>query len=941
MYTAEAQTVDMEVKQGPNIDVVLTVGLTDQNIDTFESDLDAALQSKGIPAGKLKVQGFERTTISSNSEEAAAIFNNWTRWGYNPQTWEFVDADKVIRRINNDLMAGFYDPNFDSSNYTLEVDVTTSGGDNDDIGITFGMENGPIGSYLFNFSGAVRTLNTSEFIPGHGFATGLYKITRDDGGSNPRHYVQGLLGSESNIFNPSSNTTWYHLKLEVKGAKIKIWLDDNLIIDYTAPQDVGGSYGFFSNSQPNATFKNIEATTLSLKKFKDVLREPQWRNSAMRFNVNLDDIEVDDFDVDSDLSEILMRTINEDIHYLGWGTNANQAQFERFIAQNNTQGTFVNRDSGSYATWIDDIAQYIYEQYQFGTVTAGDYFIAGTSVEIAVDPAELKSNTANASYPNGRWKIEHDETYYSNNTGKVSWNNLYLEDVPEFYEKTGKYTFSFEDLPTAPSTLYFHRKPIASFTYNPGTGALTNTSYDLDGGANNGLAQSEWKWKSVDASSTNDWTTGQFNPAGQPDGQYLIMLKVQDHQGVWSAPTSIYVEKTAATGGSDDLPIAQFNITPDVLTTYSGGMTIVIGNNSADPFGRTLTTEEWIVVKRVYDVDDNPVDTEVYNASTPLTDFSAYNTESAEYIISLRTQTDTGVWSLPFYRTLTIIHDATNPTMAASPANGNITTDDTIQLTFQDESNGSGFDVQRYVLSQSATPPATDDASWKSWSNSQSKDVSFSSGGTWYIHAEAKDSAGNTGTDTFGPYSLTLILSAEDDLALTDEDTDSAPINVLYNDSYNTGGTVTITIDTQGTKGVATVDGDNNIVYAPNENENGTDTVVYQLDNDGTLATGTITISIRAVDDPPVANADSFNVDENATINDDVSTNDEEVDGDTLTYYLVGGHHMQHPLPLIPMEHLPMKTTEMKLIPIHLPIGMKMLIIFRNRNSNLKYCVAE
>ena len=64
-----------------------------------------------------------------------------------------------------------------------------------------------------------------------------------------------------------------------------------LVIDFTATENIGGSYGFFSNSQPFATFKNITATSLSLKKFKDVLREPQWRNSAMRINVNLDDQE--------------------------------------------------------------------------------------------------------------------------------------------------------------------------------------------------------------------------------------------------------------------------------------------------------------------------------------------------------------------------------------------------------------------------------------------------------------------------------------------------------------------------------------------------------------------------------------------------------------------------------------------------------------------------
>ena len=45
------------------------------------------------------------------------------------------------------------------------------------------------------------------------------------------------------------------------------------------------------------------------------------------------------------------------------------------------------------------MAQYIYEQYLIETITTGEYFIAGTSVEIAVNPAEMKTNTANASFP--------------------------------------------------------------------------------------------------------------------------------------------------------------------------------------------------------------------------------------------------------------------------------------------------------------------------------------------------------------------------------------------------------------------------------------------------------------------------------------------------------------------------------------------------------------
>jgi gliding motility-associated-like protein len=885
------QTVNMEVQQGPNIDVVLTVGITDENIETFEQDLGAALASKGIPADKLYVQGFERTTISSNSEDAADIFNNWVRWGYNPGTWEFVDADKFIRRTNNDYMAGFYDPVFDSSNYTLEADIAfTQGSDDDDMGITFGMENGPIGSYLFNLSGAVRGFTTNEFKPGHGFASGLYKITKDDGSSNPQHYVQGLQSAENVIFDHTSTTTWYHFKIVVSGKNVKIYMDDALIINYTADQEIGGSYGFFSNSQPYATFKNIEVTSLSLKKFKDVLREPQWRNGAMRFNVNLDDQEVADFDNDQDLAEILMRTINENIHYIGWGLNDNKSQFERFVQQNNDQGTFVNRDTGSWSSWIDDMAQYIYEQYQFNTVSEGDYFIAGTSVEIAVDPSEMKTGTANANFPNGRWKITHDETFFPNNQGRVSWNDLYLEDVPEFYEKTGKYTFTFENLPTAPTTLYFHRKPVASFTYSGDTGYINNTSYDLDGGADNGIAQSEWKWKSVDATATNDWVDGQFNKNSVEDGEYLVMLKVQDHQGTWSSPTSIYVEKTTSSGGETDLPIAQFNILPDLITTYTGNMTITVEDNSVDPYGRNLSTQQWIVTQRVYDVEGNPTDTEIYNSSTPMTDFSSYNNLSAEYIISLRTKTDTGVWSEPFYRTLTIVDDNTAPTITADPSSGNLDTDTNVQLVFQDENGGSGFDVQRFARVQSATPPATNHQSWTSWSNSQSKNTSFNAGGSgWYIHAEVMDNAGNVGKTSFGPYDITFVVSADDDLAILDEDTTSAPIDVLYNDVYDTNSTPTLTIKAQGTKGNAIVNSSNQVVYTPNANENGTDTVTYELDDNGTKVTAVITLSIIPVDDKPIAVADSFTLDENGTLNEDVSTNDVEVDGDDRLYHLIDG----------------------------------------------------
>ncbi|WP_181899559.1 gliding motility-associated C-terminal domain-containing protein [Flagellimonas nanhaiensis] len=888
----------MTVQQGPNVDVMVTVGSANVDLSTFENDLEQAMYNKGIPLGKLRVEAFQRSTISSDQADASDIFNSWNVMDFNgaepPNPHNYLSsagggaysgtyfsfdsntnqiiADPVARNSGNYGVA-MYDPTGDVADGTISATFGLSGDPyvHAEVGFIFRkVDNDNFYAYIID--NHTYCGNLQSYAPGDGYPaeailkrengiTTILAVNTNSGTTGSATY--GWDANRADMFGAFYNGQAIDFRIEMSGDDIKIsrrggggtagtdWIESFNITDTTHSS---GSYGFYVHEQQNAYFKDIAIEKLELRAFKDVLREPQWRNSALRFNVNLDDIEVADFDVDSDLSEILMRTINEDIHYIGWGTNANQAQFERFIIQNNTQGTFINRDAGSWATWIDDMAQYIYNQYLFGTVTAGDYFIAGTSVEIDVDPAEMKTNTANASYPSGRWKITHDETYFDNNEGKVSWNGLYLEDVPEFFEKPGQYTFTFEDMPTAPSILFFHRKPIASFTYSPSTGVFNNTSYDLDGGANNGINQNEWKWKSVDAASTDDWTVGVFDKNAVPDGEYLVMLTVQDHQGTWSSPTSVFIELDGSgSAGSTDLPVAQFNIQPDELFTYSGNMSINIEDNSIDPYGRTIATNEWIVTQRTYDNDGNPTDTEIYNSTTPMTDFSAYNTLSADYIISLRVQTDTGVWSEPFYRTLGITHDTTDPTISATPSSGSIDTDTNIVLAFQDEGTGSGFDVQRYVLVQDVNPPATGDSSWSSWSNSQSKSVSFSSGGTgWYIHAEAKDNAGNTAASTFGPFDIALVVAANNDLAVVQEDTTSDPIDVLYNDVYDTNNTPTITITVQGTRGTASVNGSNQVIYIPNSNENGSDTVTYELDDAGTVVTATITISITPADDLPI-----------------------------------------------------------------------------------------
>jgi len=84
------------------------------------------------------------------------------------------------------------------------------------------------------------------------------------------------------------------------------------------------------------------------------------------------------------------------------------------------------------------------------------------------------------------------------------------------------------------------------------------------------------------------------------------------------------------------------------------------------------------------------------------------------------------------------------------------------------------------------------------------------------------------------------------------------------------------------------MDTDGSYVYTPPENFNGEDSVDYTLTDGSLTDIGTLTITVDPVNDAPVAVDDVIaDVDEDTpvtlTVNDIVTTNDSDVDGDTLT----------------------------------------------------------
>jgi ELWxxDGT repeat protein len=117
-----------------------------------------------------------------------------------------------------------------------------------------------------------------------------------------------------------------------------------------------------------------------------------------------------------------------------------------------------------------------------------------------------------------------------------------------------------------------------------------------------------------------------------------------------------------------------------------------------------------------------------------------------------------------------------------------------------------------------------------------------------------------------------------------------AASGLLANDSDPDGAALTVTGFAYAGTGTLSVYADGGFVYVPAADFNGNDSFTYTVsDGQGGSATGAVTLTVTAVNDAPVANDDVYFGTEDAAFGGDLSLNDSDVDGDTLTYGIVGG----------------------------------------------------
>jgi len=147
-------------------------------------------------------------------------------------------------------------------------------------------------------------------------------------------------------------------------------------------------------------------------------------------------------------------------------------------------------------------------------------------------------------------------------------------------------------------------------------------------------------------------------------------------------------------------------------------------------------------------------------------------------------------------------------------------------------------------------------------------------------------SDGHGGTDTAKVTVIVFPLNdapiAVDDAAATDEDV-NVKIEVLANDTDADGDTLSVISATEPANGEAEINADGSITYKPDANWHGTDTFTYTIsDSHGEIDTATVTVTVFPMNDPPVAEDDSAETDEDAAIDIDVLANDTDIEGDTL-----------------------------------------------------------
>jgi T1SS-143 domain-containing protein len=259
---------------------------------------------------------------------------------------------------------------------------------------------------------------------------------------------------------------------------------------------------------------------------------------------------------------------------------------------------------------------------------------------------------------------------------------------------------------------------------------------------------------------------------------------------------------------------------------------------------------------------------------TPAANFSGI--DSFTYTVTDGALTDTGTVTL----TVTAVNDA--PTAAADTAS---TAEDTpVVIDVLANDNDADGDPLTVTAASAANGTVTIDP--VTGALTYTPNANFSGSDT--INYTLSDGAGGTSAGTVA-VTVSPVADAPvaiDDAATVTEDTPfTSVVSLIANDTDADGDVLTAVAGTFATAqgGSVTIAANGSYVYTPAANFNGTDSFTYTVTDGALTDTGTVTLTVNAVNDAPVAGADTASTAEDVPVVINVLANDSDVDGDPLT----------------------------------------------------------
>lgn len=329
----------------PKVKLIIRNTDTNMDIEKMKQDIKNKLAKDNISAGFMDLALGGEEIVQSNGEDAQTIFNTWGRVGYTGRWYYDANSKSIINSENTDNYTGFYySKKMDYNEIELEYTNTTTDSDDDIMGsmIRFNRNsNGTVTTYLF----ALDRHDNGGGIS-NGAYNGLLKIT----GKSFAHGNAVVLQRINRVW---KRNEWTKYRIVAKENNIKVYIDDELVIDYTdnSAPILEGSYGFFSYSQAYSKYKDIKGKGLRYYSLKEAIEITDWdKETNCIININNDKEE--------DLTDEVALKLNENkTHYIGVTLEEHKQEIDEFLPKILNRGMYVN--STDYEKMVDSIVEYV------------------------------------------------------------------------------------------------------------------------------------------------------------------------------------------------------------------------------------------------------------------------------------------------------------------------------------------------------------------------------------------------------------------------------------------------------------------------------------------------------------------------------------------------------------------------------------------------------